>query len=99
MMPDDSQLMAAYAQNRDTAAFGRLVGPHIDFVYAAALRQTQDSHLAQDVTQAVFVLLSQRAFRLKPGVLLKGWLFNATRYVVANARRADVRRRVHEREA
>jgi RNA polymerase sigma factor (sigma-70 family) len=92
-------LLAAYAQNRDPAAFGRLVERHIDFVYAAALRQTRDSHLAQDVTQAVFVLLSQRAFRLKPGVLLKGWLFNATRYVVANARRAEVRRRIHEREA
>jgi RNA polymerase sigma factor (sigma-70 family) len=99
MMPDDSQLLAAYAQNRDPVAFGHLVERHIDFVYAAALRQTRDSHLSQDVTQAVFVLLSQRAFRLKPGILLKGWLFNATRYVVANARRADARRKIHEREA
>ena len=99
MMPHDSQLLAAYAQSRDAATFGQLVERHIDFVYAAALRQTRDSHLAEDVTQAVFVLLSQRALHLKPSVLIKGWLFNATRYVVANARRAEARRKIHEREA
>ncbi|HEY1921519.1 MAG TPA: sigma-70 family RNA polymerase sigma factor [Tepidisphaeraceae bacterium] len=99
MAMDDSQLLAAYARDRSAAVMQQLVERHIDFVYAAALRQTGNLHAAQDITQAVFLLFSQRAMRLKPGTLLKGWLFNATRYVVSNARRAEVRRKLHEREA
>lgn len=98
-MTSDSQLLASYGHDRDGSAFQRLVERHINFVYAAALRQTGDPHIAEDVTQAVFLLFSQRAGRLKSGTLVKGWLFNATRYVVANARRAEARRKFHEREA
>jgi RNA polymerase sigma factor (sigma-70 family) len=99
MMMDDSQWLAACANNRAAEGFGGLVERHIDFVYAAALRQTGDPHLAQDITQAVFLLLLQRAGRIKAGTLMKGWLFRTTRYVVANARRAQARRKFHEREA
>ncbi len=99
MMMDDSQLLAAYARDRSAAALQQLVERHIDFVYAAALRQTGNTHVAQDITQAVFLLFSQRAMRLKPGTLVKGWLFSATRFVVSNARRAEARRKLHEREA
>jgi RNA polymerase sigma factor (sigma-70 family) len=99
MMTDDSQLLTPRAQDLATRGFAPLIEQHIDFVYASALRQTGDPHLAEDITQAVFLLFSQRAGRLKPGTVIKGWLFNATRYVVANARRAETRRKLHEREA
>ena len=99
MMTDDSQLRASCAEDQSAGRFAELVEKHIDFVYAAALRQTGNPHLAQDITQAVFLLFSQRVGRLKPGTVVKGWLFNATRYVVANARRAETRRKLHEREA
>ena len=99
MMTDDSQLLTSYAQDRAGGAFDRLVERHIDFVYASALRQIGDPQVAQDITQAVFLLFSQRATRLKRGTIVKGWLFNTTRYVIANARRAEARRKFHEREA
>src|ERR1700693_6097593 len=99
MMTDDSQLLVTCAHDRSAGGFAALVERHMYFVYAAALRQTGDPHIAQDITQAVFLLLSQRASRLKPGTVIKGWLFNATRYVVGNARRAEARRKLHEREA
>jgi RNA polymerase sigma factor (sigma-70 family) len=98
-MLDDSELLSCYALDRNPAALRQLIERHIDFVYSAALRQTRDPHLAQDITQAVFVLFAQRAWRLKPDIVIKGWLFNASRFVVANARRADARRRKHERKA
>ncbi len=98
-MLDDASLLVAYTVKRDASAFRRLLEGHIDFVYAAALRQTSDPHLADDITQAVFLLLSQKARSLKPGILLKGWLFNATRYAAANALRAQQRRKIHEQEA
>jgi RNA polymerase sigma factor (sigma-70 family) len=98
-MLDDSELLSSYAHDRNPAALRQIVERHINFVYSAALRQTGDPHVAQDITQAVFVLFAQRAWRLKPGIVIKGWLFNAARYVVANARRGEARRRKHEREA
>lgn len=99
MMTDDPQLPASNAHHGSGDAFQQLVERHIDFVYAAALRQTRNPHIAEEITQAVFLLLSQKAGRLKPGTVIKGWLFNATRYVVANSRRAEARRKFHEREA
>jgi len=98
-IPNNSQVLAPPLPQPGREAFGKLVEQHIDFVYAAAFRQTGDPHAAQDITQAVFLLLWQKADRLKQGTLVKGWLFNTTRFVVANARRAEARRKFHEREA
>lgn len=57
----DEQLLRRYADDGDPAAFGELVGRHIGFVYAAARRQVGgDAHLAEDVAQAVFILLARR---------------------------------------
>jgi uncharacterized protein (TIGR03435 family) len=98
-MMDDSQLKASCGQDMAAGGFAALVERHIDFVHAAALRQTGDPDLAEDITQAVFLIFSQRAGRLKRGTVIKGWLFNTTRYVVANARRAEARRKRHERKA
>ncbi|HEY1922760.1 MAG TPA: sigma-70 family RNA polymerase sigma factor [Tepidisphaeraceae bacterium] len=99
MVDEDAQLLAAYARNRDAAAFERLVERHIHFVYAAALRQIRDRQLAEDILQAVFLLLSQKAAELKPGTLIKGWLFHTTRYAANNVRRTESRRLRREREA
>jgi RNA polymerase sigma factor (sigma-70 family) len=95
----DFELLASYASARDPQAFGQLVHRHIDFVYASAVRQLGDRHLAEDVVQAVFLLLARKAAKIKPGTFVKGWLFNATRYVASNTRRAEIRRQLHEREA
>jgi RNA polymerase sigma factor (sigma-70 family) len=95
---DDWQLLQEYATTRSDPPFDALVRRHVDFVYSAALRQVQDRHLAEDVTQGVFVILSQKAAALarqKPGVLA-GWLFQVVRHVSANAIRRERRRRRHE---
>jgi hypothetical protein len=51
----DSQLVRSWAETRSEPAFAELVRRHVDFVYSAALRMVCDSHLANDVTQSVFV--------------------------------------------
>ena len=95
----DSELLASYTSARDPHAFHQIVQRHIDFVYALALRQLRDPHLAEDVVQAVFLLLARKAAKIKPGTFIKGWLFNATRYVASNVRRTEIRRQLREREA
>ena len=60
----DQQLLRDYAGHRSEPAFAELVQRHVDLVYSAALRMVRDTHLAEDVTQGVFVALSQNARRL-----------------------------------
>src|SRR5579864_1648412 len=100
MMTDDGQLLQRYAQERSESAFGKLVSRHIDLVYSAALRVVGgDSHLAQDVTQRVFIDLARKARNLPCDVVLAGWLYRHTCYTAANAVRAERRRKTREQTA
>ena len=95
----DADLLREF-RTGDQAAFAALVRRHIDWVYWAARRQVHgDVHLAEDVAQAVFIVLAQRGKSLPDGVDLGPWLFGVTRFAAANARRAEERRRKHETKA
>jgi RNA polymerase sigma factor (sigma-70 family) len=90
--PPDWELLREYAKTRSDAAFAELVRRYIDFVYSTALRRThRDTHLAEDITQAVFVILARKAGTIRAGVVLSGWLHRAARYVAANALRREYR--------
>ncbi|MGD0389307.1 MAG: sigma-70 family RNA polymerase sigma factor [Tepidisphaeraceae bacterium] len=94
----DSDLLLEYCRQRSQPAFAELVSRHVDWVHSAAARMVRDHHLAEDVTQAVFLLLWQQPQKAM-GRPLTGWLFRVTRYCVADARRAETRRQKHERRA
>jgi len=95
----DQQLLREYTERRAETAFGELVRRHVDLVYSVALRMVQDAHLAEDVTQGVFVALSRSAGQLTERPVLSGWLHRTTHNLAANAVRSDVRRRAREQEA
>ena len=95
----DSQLLRAYAEHRSEAAFAELVRRHVDFVYSAALRMVCDSHLAEDVTQGVFVALAKNFAQLADRPVLSGWLHRTAQNIAAQTVRTDVRRRAREQEA
>jgi len=95
----DSQLLRDYAERRAEAAFGELLRRHVDFVYSAASRLVRDAHLAQDVTQSVFIALARDAGRLAGHPLLTGWLHRTTLNIAAQTIRTEVRRRAREQEA
>jgi RNA polymerase sigma factor (sigma-70 family) len=92
----DLELLGRYARGRCANAFGLLVRRYVDLVYSAAVRQVRDAHLAEDVTQEVFVLLSREAGRMDDRVILAAWLYRATRLVSCNANKKAARRRRHE---
>src|ERR1700733_4178649 len=98
MATQHPDLLIDYTRSRSSQALGQLIEQHIDFVYAAAYRQLKDSNLAEDVTQAVFIILARKAASIRPSSLV-GWLYNTTRHCAQNARRGEIRRRRHEQLA
>jgi RNA polymerase sigma factor (sigma-70 family) len=99
-MSDDEVLLHEYARTSSESAFAELVRRHIDLVYSTALRGAAgDEHLAQDVSQSVFIDLARKAASLSNRSVLAGWLYTSTCFAVAKAVRGECRRRKHEQEA
>ena len=95
----DSELLRQYAREKSDAAFAALVARHVNMVYSAALRKTGNPAAAQEITQAVFIILAQKANRLLPHPALSGWLYQTTRLTAANFLRTEIRRTRREQEA
>jgi uncharacterized protein (TIGR03435 family) len=96
---EDMALVREFAVQQSETAFETLVARHLDLVHSAAVRQVGDPHLAEEITQAVFLILARKAASLRAGTFLTGWLFKTTRYAAATELRAIARRRRRETEA
>ena len=98
-MDDDLTLLREYASRNSEAAFTSLVSRHVNLVYSVALRQVRDAHLAEEVTQAVFIILARKAGSIADKTILSGWLCRTARYASANALKIQRRRQRREQEA
>jgi RNA polymerase sigma factor (sigma-70 family) len=88
----DLELLRRYASSKSEDAFTELVRKYTGLVYAAALRQIADARDAEEITQAVFVILAQKAAAIPNATVLSAWLLRTTRYVAMNAWRKRARR-------
>ena len=100
-MPDanDMDLVREFATQQSEAAFAELVRRHVNLVYSIARRCTGSESDAEDVTQAVFVILARKAAGLRARTVVAGWLAETTRHTAACVQRGHARRHAREQEA
>lgn len=93
--PRDDELMDRIAR-RDLRAFETLHRRYGDLVYSVALRVVGDRHVAEDVTQDVFLRVWRRPdhFDLRRGKFVT-WLLSVTRNRSIDERRSQARRLRH----
>lgn len=96
---DDNALLREFASRNSEDAFAALVARHINKIYSVALRHTRNPHQAEEITQAVFVILAQKANTLSRHPRLSGWLFEAARLTAMTFLRGEIRRKHREQEA
>src|SRR3954467_9303397 len=92
---DDAVLLGRYVSTGCPASFQEIVTRHSGWVFSLSLRAVRDRHLAEDVTQAVFLILARKAKTIRAGTPLSGWLFKVSRFAVSDAlkRRARIKNR------
>lgn len=96
----DEELIRQWAGQKSADAFAVLVGRYAGLVHSVATRALNgDRMTADDVTQAVFIILSNKAGQISAKPSLAAWLHRVTCYAAANARRVNARRRNYEQAA
>ena len=94
----DAVLLEQFAKNESEEAFTEIVRRHIGLVHSVAFRQTNNSQHAEEITQAVFIILARKASSLGRKTILSGWLYHTARLTAANFQRAEFRRARREQE-
>ncbi|HKB02630.1 MAG TPA: sigma-70 family RNA polymerase sigma factor [Gemmataceae bacterium] len=92
----DSQLLASFVDSNDPSAFEALVRRHGPLVLSACRQVLRDDAAADDVFQATFVLLHQKAKSIRNRPSLAGWLFRVARRCATSVRRSAQRRELRE---
>lgn len=92
----DGALLDRFVRRQDEEAFAVLVSRHGPLVQGVCRRLLRDAHLAEDVAQAVFLVLARRAASIRPTSSLAAWLHGTARHLALTARRAETRRRRRE---
>jgi RNA polymerase sigma factor (sigma-70 family) len=95
----DTELVRQNSERNSEDVFETMVRKYTNLVYSAAYRQSGDPHTAEDITQAVFLILIRKPAQFAHDAFISSWLLRTTRYVALNARRKEMRRRNVEQQA
>ncbi|HEV3115669.1 MAG TPA: sigma-70 family RNA polymerase sigma factor [Gemmataceae bacterium] len=95
----DGQLLERFLDNRDETAVEILVRRYGALVFGACRRVLRDTHAAEDVFQATFLVLIRKAPSLDRKRPLASWLYTVAYRLALRARANETRRRRFEEQA
>lgn len=90
----DEELFRRFRSTRDPAAFESLVHRFERELYGYLRRYLHDAQLAEDVFQATFLRVHQKADRFEEGRRFRPWLYAVATHQAIDARRRDRRHRL-----
>lgn len=93
---DDEALLASFVATRSDDAFRAFIERYGSLVFAVCRGELDRDDQAEDAAQAVFLLLAEKAERLRVRGSLVGWLYATSRLVCKAARREERRRMSRE---
>ena len=95
----DIELLQNYDRQGSEEAFAELVERHVSLVYSVAFRRVGIAAQAEEITQAVIIILARKAAHLRPDTVLEGWLYETARLTSLSFMRSERRRQFREQEA
>jgi RNA polymerase sigma-70 factor (ECF subfamily) len=95
----DGELLERFVRRHEEAAFAALVQRHGPMVLSVCRRVLRRSHDAEDAFQATFLVLAEKAHRLRRPELLANWLYGVAYRTALHARQRSARRSERERGA
>ncbi|WP_285008574.1 RNA polymerase sigma factor [Pedobacter faecalis] len=78
------QELVALLKDGDRAAYTEIYNRHWKFLFQAAYRASGRKEDSFDICQAVFLWIWENREHIKPAVNLKGYLYTAVKYKIAN---------------
>src|SRR5438105_11050539 len=93
----DGQLLEAFADRREEAAFTALLRRHGPMVLGVCRRVLRNAHDADDAFQATFLVLVRKAASVRPRELVGNWLYGVAYRTALKAKALAVKRSAKER--
>ena len=91
-------LLRQFVDKNSQEAFRELTTRYIGLVFGTTLRELGDRAMAEDVTQAVFLILARKAHSFRPNIILAAWLFDTCKFTAKNAQSIERRRLLREQK-
>jgi RNA polymerase sigma-70 factor (ECF subfamily) len=98
LLDRSDEALASAARDGERPAFEALVRRYASHLLAVVLRQVADDHRAADLVQEIWIKVYRALPRWQPAGSFRSWLFSIALNHVRDARRADRRAAVVQRD-